>query len=303
MISFLGYNFCADVNCIDPVPTSVDNITSTRIENGIYDRWYLTSDTTEQYPTTIPDQWDYDTIMDADFNGNISAGNVDFTLAQITGFKIKRRVVGSFDWLTLIELPVTSAESLHLTFNDNLNNNFTNYEYALVPVLNEIEGDYITNTILSRFDGVFICDLDTIYKFYAGVQYGAGSRVQKVGIFEPMGRATPVLVSNALTNYETGSVQGTVLPSDYGLTHGQYDPPQMVQERKELLDFLTNKKAKVIKDWNGNAWLVFIVDSPGITYKSGSGMAIADVSFNYVTLGDPNNQTDLYNAGVVEEAN
>ena len=247
MIGFLGYNFCSDGNCLDPVPTSIDNITDTRLSNGIFDHWYLTADTSEPYPTTIPDQWDYDTIMDADFNGNASAGNVDFTLAQITGFKIKRRIVGSFDWVTLAELPVTTLADLSLSFNDNLNSNYVDYEYALVPMLNEIEGDYITNEIISQFDGVFICDLDTVYKFYAGVEYGSGSRVQKIGIFEPMGRVTPIVVSNALINYETGSVTGTVLPSDYGTT-GVAKPLAMVQERKQLLDFLTNKKAKVLKD-------------------------------------------------------
>lgn len=302
MIGFLGYNFCSDGNCMDPVPTSIDNITTTQLENGIFDRWYLTSDTGGAYPTTIPDVWDYNTIMDADFAGNVSAGNVDFTLSSITSFKIKRRVVGTFDWITLAELPVTTIEDLSLSFNDNLNSNYVNYEYALVPVLNEIEGDYITNEILSQFDGVFICDLDTIYRFYAGVEYGSGSRVQKVGVFEPMGRVTPIVVSNALINYETGSVQGTVLPSDYGTT-GNAQPVAMVQERKQLLDFLTNKNAKILKDWWGNSWLMVVIDSPGISYKSGSGMGIADVTFNYVTLGDPNNQIDLYNSGIIEEAN
>lgn len=247
MIGFLGYDFCSGVGALDPVPTSINNITDTRLSNGIFDHWYLTSDTSEPYPTTIPDQWDYTTIMDVDFNGNVSAGNVDFTLAQITGFKIKRRVVGTFDWVTLVELPVATLEDLKISFNDNLNSNYTNYEYALVPMLNEIEGDYITNEVLSQFDGVFICDLETVYKFYAGVEYGDGTRVQKIGVFEPMGRKTPVVVSNALTNYETGNVQGTVLPSDYGQT-GTYQPLPLVQERKELLDFLTNKKAKVLKD-------------------------------------------------------
>ena len=127
MIGFLGYNFCSDGNCLDPVPTSIDNITDTKLSNGIFDHWYLTADTSEPYPTTIPDQWDYSTIMDADFNGNVSAGNVDFTIAQITGFKIKRRVAGTFDWVTLIELPVATPEDLKLSFNDNLNSNFVNY--------------------------------------------------------------------------------------------------------------------------------------------------------------------------------
>ena len=105
----------------------------------------------------------------------------------------------------------------------------------------------------------------------------------------------------ALINYETGNVRGTVLPSDYGTT-GTYQPLPLVQERKELLDFLTNKKAKVLKDWAANSWLMMVVDTPTISYKSGSGMALTDVGFNYVSIGDPNNQQDLYNTGMVEEA-
>lgn len=47
---------------------------------------------------------------------------------------------------------------------------------------------------------------------------------------------------------------------------------------------------------------MFIIDTPTITYRTGSSMAIANVGFNYVTLGDSNNQEDLYNSGIVEEA-
>lgn len=300
MLGFMNYNFCSDSNCLDPSPTNLDTITTTQLFNGIYDNWYLTADTSEPYPTTIPDTWDYNTIMDADFAGNISAGNVDFALSEITGFRIKRRVQGTFDWVTLVEFPVITAEDLKVSFNDNLNINQVNYEYALVPMLNEIEGDYITNTILSQFDGVFICDLETAYKFYAGVEYGNGSRVQKIGVFEPMGRVTPIVVSNALINYETGSVSGIVLPSDYGET-GDTQNIAMVQERRQLLDFLTNKKAKILKDWWGQAWLMVVIDSPTVSYLTGSSMGIASVGFNYVTLGDPNDQDDLYNAGMIEQ--
>ena len=40
MIGLLGYNFCSDGNALDPMPTSVNNITTTTIQNGIYDHFY-----------------------------------------------------------------------------------------------------------------------------------------------------------------------------------------------------------------------------------------------------------------------
>ncbi|MEG0900160.1 MAG: hypothetical protein RSF40_10690, partial [Oscillospiraceae bacterium] len=78
MFQFCGYNFFKDGDCLNFAPTSVENITKTKLENGIFDDFYVTSDVTSPYSTTIPTMWDFMTIMQANFNGNINAGNVDF---------------------------------------------------------------------------------------------------------------------------------------------------------------------------------------------------------------------------------
>ena len=57
------------------------------------------------------------------------------------------------------------------------------YEYAFVPIVGGIEGNYVSNTLKTKFDGVFICDADTIYRFYSGVSYGTQTKVQKIGVF------------------------------------------------------------------------------------------------------------------------
>ena len=77
MIGFIGYNFYADSNALDPTPTNVNNITKTRLQNGIFDHFNVTRNVTFDYSSIIPTDWDIDTIMDADFKGNISAGNVN----------------------------------------------------------------------------------------------------------------------------------------------------------------------------------------------------------------------------------
>ena len=301
MIMLMNYNFCSDMNCIDPVPTHMGEITDTRLYNGIFDHWYATENTDEPYPTSIPEQWDYETIMDADFNdGNLSAGNVDFTLDEVTSFRIKRRVKGTFDWLTLVDIPITSVDDLDISFNDTLNTDETQYEYAIVPVLNEIEGNYITNEIFSEFDGVFICDLDTIFKFYAGVNYGVENQVQQVGVLQPLGRRFPIFVSNALANYKTGSVSGLVMNDSY-FAGEPYNPKDLVKEREDLMKFLTNKKPKILKDWNSGKWLVFITGQPTMTYLENSSMALASVTFNYAEAGEADNQQDLYDTGMLEE--
>lgn len=300
MFSICGYNFCRDKNALDETAIPPHSVTAITLQHGIFDHWNVTRDVTSAYSPAIPTTWDTMTVMDANFNGTLDAGNVDFVLGNIDGFRIKRRKVGEFDWVTLKYIPVSSVSDYQFSLVDNLAQSLVEYEYAIVPVLNNVEGNYITETIGAKFDGVFICDADTIYKFYAGVAYGANERVHKVALFEPYGRKYPVVVSNALLNYETGSVQGTVLPPNF-LKDGNLNTLNMIKERKALLDFLTNKKAKILKDWNGNIWCCIIVGSPTTAYNDKSGMSIADVYATWAEIGDANSQSDLYAAGLIQD--
>ena len=301
MFMMCGYNFCSDGNALDPSPIVNNGFTDVTLRNGVFDHWNVNRDVTSPYSSAIPTDWDYLTIMNANFNGNIESGNSEFSLGNIDGIKIKRRKVTDFDWVTLTYFDASELESLNFVFNDNIAASGYTYEYAFVPVVGGTEGNYITNTIGAKFDGVFICDLDTIYKFYAGVKYGTNERVQKIGVFETYGRKYPVVVSNSLINYETGSVTGTVLADDYLKTKAM-NRIAMVKEQRALKDFLTNKKAKILKDWNSHSWLIVPIDNISTSYDSKYGMGIADVSFDWVELGDSDKQSDLYNSGILKEA-
>ena len=84
MIGLLGYNFCSDGNALDPMPTSVNNITTTTIQNGTYDHFYAGYDVTSEYSHALPTEWDFNTIMDCNFENNISAGNIDDLTSNIS---------------------------------------------------------------------------------------------------------------------------------------------------------------------------------------------------------------------------
>lgn len=299
MLSGCGFNFFGDFNCLDNPPIIANTMNDVRLQNGIFDHWNVTENVENPYSPTIPSEWTLLTIMDANFNGDLGAGNLEYDLTRIEGYKIKRRLVGAPTWVTLGYVD----NSLHIgdvVWQDNLAVSGGTYEYAVVPIVDGNETNYITNTIGAEFDGVFICDTNTIYKFYAGVSYGTGEQVQKIGVFEPYGRKYPVVVSNALTNYMKGSFTGTVLPKNF-LENGNLNPIDMTEEQKWLLTFLSNRKPKIIKDWANHSWLISIVDSPQIDYQANSGMCIASVSANYVEIGDVHNQQDLYSAGLTKE--
>ena len=299
MVSLCGYNFMSDLNCLDPYPNSVENITSVKLQNGIFDHYNLTADVTTPYSSTIPTMWDFLTLMDANFQGNINAGNADFLLSSVSAIKIKRRIKGEFEWVTLKTYPVTQSSDLIIAFNDNLAANYIDYEYAYVPVLGNVEGTYIINSVLSNFEGVFLCDQESIYKFYADVSYGTMEQTRQVGVYEVFGKQYPIVTSNGKINYKKSSVTGKIMPTDYMNTR-TLDRFNMVKNRDQLLSFLTNDKAKILKDWNGNFWLILIVDSPSVDFVNEWGMGLMNVSASWVEQGNPNTQADLVSNGILE---
>ena len=303
MFFLCGYDFCRDINTLNPSPLIENNYNKVILENGIFTHWYVTRDINSPYSSEEPTTWDYLTVMDANFNGTLEAGNINYDLTTISGIKVKRKKSTDYNWVTIKYIDASDLlTDLSFSFSDNTAQSGVEYDYAFVPVTSGVEGNYITNSILSKFEGVFICDIDTIYKFYAGVNYGSNQRVQQIGVFEPLGRKYPVVISNSLINYETGSFSGTILPNDF-LENHNFDNLAMVKERKELLDFLTNKNAKILKDWNGNIWLIIITNSPSVTFQRNTSMALADVSASWTEIGDYNNQNDLYEAGMAVEVN
>lgn len=305
MLGLLGYNFLSDKNALDELPTNVTNITSTKLENGIYDHYNVELEADSDYNNVIPTGWDVNTLMDANFNGNINASSISESASDITEIRIKRRVKGEFDWITIKDVYVDDVSDINIVFNDNTNQSGVQYEYTFVPVMNGVEGGYGISEVWSEFRGVYICDADTIYKFYAGVQYGNTDAVQQIGVYAPFGSKYPVVISNGLINYQTGSVSGYVLPdSNEGVELFTNETRrQLMEQRNELVKFLTNKKAKIIKDWNGQAWLCFITGNPSTSYEQNTGMGLMRVSADWTEIGDVNSEEDLYDTGLLSVEN
>ena len=214
--------------------------------------------------------------------------------------KLKRRKYGDFNWVTLNSATIIPTRPYDVVWHDNLAQSGVTYEYAVVPVSSGVEGRYVTDNILAQFNGLFICSKDKIYKLYEGIAYGSGQREQKVGVFEPYGRKYPIVTSNANINYDTGSFSGLILPENYMET-GKIDRKAIVERKDAILDFLTNKSAKIIKDFNTNIWLCMITGSPSVTYESSFGMGVVSIDASWVEIGDVNNSSDMYSAGFIEE--
>lgn len=298
MIGIVGYNFCSDGNSVDPTPTDINDITYTKIQNGIFDHFNVTKNVVFDYTSIKPTDWDVDTIMNADFKDNVSAGNVAQVASGVTSVRIKRRIKGTFDWITIREIPIADPSDMSFIITDNLAAYNTEYEYAFVPMLQDVEGSYIIESVISKFQGVFICDVDSIFRLQAGVEYNNMATNQQIGVFQPYNRKYPVVVSNSLMQYKTGSIGGWVLPEDYDETR-RTTGSEVMKQKELLLNMLTNKKPKIIKDMNGNNWLVYFTGNPSIAYDNNAGQSMAKVNADWTEIGDSNDKTDLFENGLI----
>lgn len=297
MLSLCGYNFCADKNALDFIPTNVNNIKNVQLQNGIYDHFNVNRNVSFAYDNNIPTKWDFFTLMDANFNGNIYAGNVK-NFENVTSILVKRRIKGEYDWFTLTEVPINTDEDVKFSFNDHLNGSGIDYEYALVPKLNDIESNYIVEEIHSEFNGIFICDANEIYKFYADATYGDTESVQKVGVYETVGSKYPIIVSNGAIDYHNGSINARIMTDDY-LDTRKINAQAMVKTQRVIDKFFKKKRAKILKDFYGNIWLIYLTGNPSVSYDN-NGTGMMRVTADWTEQGNANDGKDLTRNGFVK---
>lgn len=299
MLSFCGYNFVKDMDALNSFLSLESIVTNSQLENGIYDYLDISKDVKTSYNIEEP-SWSYDTILDCDFNGNIAGGNVSYTLEQLSSIQIKRRLYDPSNlanWTVLGDIEVVNEGSIGFTMTDNLMPNGYTIEYAIVPIINGAEGLYITGNVESKFNGVYICDLDTMFKLYANVEYGDIINNQSIGVVETIGSQYPTIIRNNKIDYKKGSVKGKLLGANFETTR-KINRNDVVTQINNYEKFLKNGKAKIIKDWNGNVWLITVVGAPTTTYDSNYGMGIASTNFEWVEQGKYSNQEDLYINGL-----
>lgn len=122
-------------------------ILNTAVMNGVYYHLDITKDTDKPFSTSYP-TWDYNTILDCDFQRNISGGNSVIVLSQLDKLKFKRREKGTFDWVTIREISVRNVKDASLIINDSFVPSGVIQEYALVPLAYDgSEGNYVIKEV------------------------------------------------------------------------------------------------------------------------------------------------------------
>ena len=146
---FFNSVMCGDMSTATITPTAINDINWLQAGGAYFDDIYITRNITYTPTTIIPQTWDKDTIFHAKFNGNLSAGNVDFRYKDVEGgyIIIKRRRTDGFHWITIKACLIVSLEDTKIGFIDYTAAPGVEYEYALVPIINGTEYRYYPATI------------------------------------------------------------------------------------------------------------------------------------------------------------
>lgn len=296
----IGYNFLSDEDSLDPMYLNVGKINKIKLMNAVFDELNLMKGIQDN--SSAKTGWNYYNLLLAKFQGNLNAGNVDFTGMSVATLKIKRRKKEELNnWYTLFQ--ENYVKDKQYEFYDNLNTYGQEYEYAIVPTTaSNIEGNYVNDSVISEFDSAFICEKYTSYKLKYNMTYGDTTRVKPVGVFEPIGSKYPITIRNGQINYEKGDLTALVLSEQTENLGTGIDRVNEVSHRKALLDFLTNGNAKVLKDFNGNVWMIQISDNPQVSYLNDLSQGLANIKLTWVETGDMSSKDDLYANNFIERA-
>ncbi len=289
---FLGTTFCSGKHTLSPIPTKVKSIIAIQIFDGTYNQLFLSSDTSLTV-NNFDDEWTYDTKINADFNGSFDAGNVAFGVKTTDSLVIRRRELGTTDWIVIYVKEINKAEDFHLLIHDNYARAGVEYEYSLSSFCNGIENSFIIKNIYSDFSGYYITDKDSIYGTIYDVDGCDTSRNIANQTLQLLNSKYMTVVSNSNLNCDSGSITGTFIKID--CDDYTVDLNGGLQYRNEFKNRLTNKKPLILKIDDGRIWMIRVAGNP--SDFQGGHRDIRQISFEWVEIGDVNDMRTLYMNG------
>lgn len=287
---FLGTTFCSGRYSLLPPPTNITTIIAVQIFDGEYSRIILTTNTSFTV-NNFNDEWDEHMKMNADFSKGVDAGNSGFNLKTTDTIVIKRRELGTYDWVVIYTKEISTVEDFNINIRDTYAKSGTEYEYCVSSYLNGIENSYVIENVYSDFEGFYITDKDLIYGTIYDVDGCDTSRNMINQTLSLINSKYMTVVSNSQQNCDSGTITGTFIKMD----DGDFNASKSLQYRNQFKNRLANKKPLILKIDDGRIWMIRVVDNP--SDNVGGHRDIRKISFSWVEIGDYNDMKTLYMNG------
>lgn len=278
------------------LPIHLNNINHVKIENGAYDDLYLThvnENIKEPNQFIAPDLWDEETYLHAKFNGTLYSGNADFGVENTTNIIVKRREKGTYKWFPFIALDADDSEDYNFIVVDPYAASGVTYEYAVVPIINGVEGEYSIAECKVKFDDLIIIDKDESVSTMLDIKYSQQKNNTSSSVL-PIETRYPIIVSNASNDYYTGNISATFIE----FSNNDFVLENTTKYREKILDFLNNRKTKFIKEPNGKCWVASI--GATVSDEESGHADLHTISFDFLEVGNPLDNNDMNKFGFLD---
>lgn len=293
-MSFLGADFFGDDASFDAAVAAPAPFTAVTVQNGVYDELFITKNPDQPTEPTAEKEWDYDTILYAKFDGTTTAGNIQYTVDQVSAMRIKYRESGTYDWITCYELPVRTDADFSFSKELKFLRSGVTYDVAIVPVLNGTEGNLNIASVKSEFDGLYLMEKEQSFHAPLNVSIYPISKNQSSSVITTLDGVYPFVLYNGKAKHRSGSASGLFVEPG----QQDYDFDNAENYRDRLLEFMTNGKPKLLKTYHGKEYIVNIIDSPQ-EERDGHDSNIS-LSFSWVETGDCSSSADLYQSALID---
>lgn len=256
-------------------------IAHSTIENGL-------SPSAGTYDTSTP--YDYSSMseFDAPFRHNLRSGADAYIAGTLSNINIERRVVGETDWVVLQNVidDGESATPFVFTAYDPFAGNGKEYEYRLA--IYDDSGSLLvaySTLVTSVFCHAYIVDGERAYTLDNEYTLESAQHNQFSTLYQPFGASKPFVGYNATLQYDQATTSAVLIAPTVG-TSSYIDRLAQVRLRKEFNEWLSNASPKILKDFNGNIWIIAVVDTINIDYYKELGNGLNSVAFSWVEVGE-----------------
>ncbi len=223
--------------------------------------------------------WTPQTLMLAEFNNTLAAGNIEGITNPITNWEIYRKEENetTFTLLKKVDLDVES-------FTDHRARAYRNYDYRVFAVNDtEISTPLDAPTVYTDWYHWSLTDedSDTVYLFDLDLSSGQIGRVQDMTYYDSsFSKYTPQ------TFGQHDFIEGSISATGGSIDCSEADSLNYSREYIETLGaFINNKKNKILKSRYGETW---IVSTSNFTYKHVDVLQrqLATINFTFRQVDD-----------------
>lgn len=285
---FLGYADNGTNGAYFDTPICTELLDELIMNEGTYDHVYVDLNTSVANTTEKPPMWNIQTVLSAGFTGDLDAGSVGADGFKVTHIQLYRSVYGSDQWELTAQFEYDEEYNVY-DYIDRYVQNGATYQYAIVPVANEVMGDMLkSDTVDVSYQGIFLTDRKENRRLEYDITLGEIAYTTSSSVNTPLNGQYPIVVFGN-TNYRSGSLSTLPLSkSTIAMAGAGIDKMEEQINRNKWIDFINNRKAKVLRMDSGVLMLI-ITQNPKIAHKENDLLRdLASISFDYMEIGSLN---------------